>query len=193
MKFCGYSSVQTTGIEKSFLKLNILQAERTRWEEEEEEKKKVLEDELAWEKYQQSSERLSREGTVDTVVTEFVTSYPHPTLPTLPRFAPYQFYSIIRQDTVPVVPLPAQAVWKEISIRTFKWVVHTPRDSGGVTWQVFPLTLHVLISLISNNSSISEGIVIILFSCETLCCDTVLSCRFLYILHFSLMWRRVDW
>jgi len=29
MKFCRYSSVQTTGIEKSFTKLNILQAERT--------------------------------------------------------------------------------------------------------------------------------------------------------------------
>jgi hypothetical protein len=39
MKFCGYSSVQTTRIEKSFLKLNILQAERTGGEEEEKEKK----------------------------------------------------------------------------------------------------------------------------------------------------------
>jgi len=35
MKFCRYSSVQTTGIEKSFTKLNILQAERTAEEEEE--------------------------------------------------------------------------------------------------------------------------------------------------------------
>ena len=50
MKFCRYSSVQTTGIEKSFTKLNILQAERTAEEEEEEEKD--LEGELSWEKYQ---------------------------------------------------------------------------------------------------------------------------------------------
>ena len=41
MKFCRYSSVQTTGIEKSFTKLNILQAERTAEEEEEEGKKKT--------------------------------------------------------------------------------------------------------------------------------------------------------
>jgi hypothetical protein len=36
MKFCRYSSVQTTGIGESFTKLNILQAERTAEEEEEE-------------------------------------------------------------------------------------------------------------------------------------------------------------
>lgn len=98
MKFCGYSSVQTTGIEKSFLKLNILQAERTGGEEKE---KTVLEDELAWEKYQQSSECLTREGTVDTVVTEFVTSYP-----TLP----FQLYPVLLHTNFIQLPAKIQSL-----------------------------------------------------------------------------------
>jgi hypothetical protein len=91
MKFRRCSSIQTTGIEHSFPKLNILQVERTRRKKKEETNRRG--------RNTSKVRCVSGDGVVDTVVTEFVTSYPPSPQFSPSRFASYQFYSITRQDT----------------------------------------------------------------------------------------------